>query len=142
MYARTTPMSVADEGNSGKLKSDSDTEVAFGQCPGDGQAKLVALADRIELWPIEKLRPYERNPRTHSDDQVDQIAASMVEFGWTNPDSGRRECRYPRRPWPAPGGQEARAGRSACDPVRAPQRGAETGPPNRRQSACPAGGLG
>ena len=43
-------------------------------------AGLVALADRIELWPIEKLRPYERNPRTHSDDQVDQIAASMVEF--------------------------------------------------------------
>jgi DNA modification methylase len=48
-------------------------------------AGLVALADRIELWPIEKLRPYERNPRTHSDAQVDQIAASMVEFGWTNP---------------------------------------------------------
>jgi ParB-like chromosome segregation protein Spo0J len=48
-------------------------------------AGLVALADRIELWPIEKLRPYERNPRTHSEAQVDQIAASMVEFGWTNP---------------------------------------------------------
>jgi ParB-like nuclease domain len=46
---------------------------------------LVALADRIELWPIEKLRPYERNPRTHSEAQVDQLAASMVEFGWTNP---------------------------------------------------------
>jgi ParB-like nuclease domain len=48
-------------------------------------AGLVALADRIELWPIENLRPYERNPRTHSEAQVDQIAASMVEFGWTNP---------------------------------------------------------
>jgi hypothetical protein len=46
---------------------------------------LVALADRIELWPIDHLRPYERNPRTHSEAQVDQIAASMVEFGWTNP---------------------------------------------------------
>ena len=46
---------------------------------------LVALADRIELWSIDRLRPYERNPRTHSDEQVDQIAASMVEFGWTNP---------------------------------------------------------
>jgi hypothetical protein len=46
---------------------------------------LVALGDRIELWPIEKLRPYERSPRTHSEAQVDQIAASMVEFGWTNP---------------------------------------------------------
>jgi hypothetical protein len=46
---------------------------------------LVALAERIELWPIDRLRPYERNPRTHSEAQVDQIAASMVEFGWTNP---------------------------------------------------------
>jgi len=46
---------------------------------------LVALADRIELWPIDRLRPYERNPRTHSEAQVDQIAASMIEFGWTNP---------------------------------------------------------
>jgi ParB-like chromosome segregation protein Spo0J len=46
---------------------------------------LVALAERIELWSIDRLRPYERNPRTHSEAQVDQIAASMVEFGWTNP---------------------------------------------------------
>ena len=46
---------------------------------------LIALADRIELWPIDRLQPYERNPRTHSEAQVDQIAASMVEFGWTNP---------------------------------------------------------
>jgi DNA modification methylase len=48
-------------------------------------AGLVALAERIEPWPIDQLRPYERNPRTHSETQVDQIAASMVEFGWTNP---------------------------------------------------------
>ena len=48
------------------------------------RAGLVALAD-IELWTIDRLHPYERNPRTHSDAQVDQIAASMVEFGWTNP---------------------------------------------------------
>jgi ParB-like chromosome segregation protein Spo0J len=48
-------------------------------------AGLVTLADRIELWPIDRLRPYERNPRTHSEGQVDQIAVSMVEFGWANP---------------------------------------------------------
>jgi ParB-like nuclease domain len=48
-------------------------------------AGLVALADRPELWPIDRLRPYDRNPRTHSDTQVDQIAASVIEFGWTNP---------------------------------------------------------
>jgi hypothetical protein len=27
---------------------------------------LVALADRIELWTIVRLRPNERNPRTHT----------------------------------------------------------------------------
>jgi DNA modification methylase len=47
--------------------------------------RLTALAERIELWPVERLRPYERNPRTHGADQVAQLAASMVEFGFTNP---------------------------------------------------------
>ncbi len=32
-----------------------------------------------------ELIPYARNPRTHSDAQVAQIAASIREFGWTNP---------------------------------------------------------
>lgn len=67
MYAQTTPKSVADEGNACKRRSDSDTGVAVGQCPGAGQAKLGALADRIELWSVDLLRPYERNRRTHSD---------------------------------------------------------------------------
>jgi len=40
---------------------------------------------RIEKRPVEALLPYARNARTHSDAQVAQIAASMVEFGWTNP---------------------------------------------------------
>ncbi len=44
-----------------------------------------AMASRIEIWPIEKLIPYERNARTHSPEQVKQIAASIVEFGFTNP---------------------------------------------------------
>jgi ParB-like chromosome segregation protein Spo0J len=48
-------------------------------------AGLVVLAERIERWPIDRLRPYERNPRTHNEAQVDQIAASIVEFGWANP---------------------------------------------------------
>ena len=44
-----------------------------------------AMASRIELWPIEKLVPYERNARTHSPEQVRQLAASITEFGFTNP---------------------------------------------------------
>ena len=46
---------------------------------------LNAMAQRIEHWLIEKLIPYARNPRTHSDAQVAQIAASIAEFGFNNP---------------------------------------------------------
>lgn len=40
---------------------------------------------RIEKWPIDRLIPYARNARTHTDKQIAQVAASIVEFGWTNP---------------------------------------------------------
>ncbi len=43
------------------------------------------VAEKIEHWPLARLLPYARNARTHSDDQVAQIAASIVEFGFTNP---------------------------------------------------------
>lgn len=43
------------------------------------------MAERIELWPVKRLQPYAKNARTHSDEQIDQIAASMREFGFTNP---------------------------------------------------------
>jgi hypothetical protein len=39
----------------------------------------------IAWRPLGELIPYARNPRTHSDAQVAQIAASISEFGWTNP---------------------------------------------------------
>ena len=39
----------------------------------------------IENISIEKLIPYARNSRTHSEAQVAQIAASIREFGFTNP---------------------------------------------------------
>jgi DNA modification methylase len=42
-------------------------------------------ADKVERWPIEKLVPYARNARTHADEQVSQIAASIKEWGWTTP---------------------------------------------------------
>ena len=44
-----------------------------------------AMSKRIEVWPIEKVVPYEKNARTHSEDQVSQIAASILEFGFVNP---------------------------------------------------------
>jgi ParB-like chromosome segregation protein Spo0J len=57
-----------------------------------GQIKSVGMSDmeiktsqRIEQIDIKKLIPYARNSRTHSDIQISQIAASIKEFGFTNP---------------------------------------------------------
>jgi DNA modification methylase len=47
--------------------------------------ELQAVAKHIELWLIERLIPWAKNPRTHSDAQVAQIAASIEEFGFNNP---------------------------------------------------------
>jgi DNA modification methylase len=41
--------------------------------------------NQIETIKLEELIPYANNSRTHSDEQVAQIAASIREFGWTNP---------------------------------------------------------
>jgi hypothetical protein len=40
---------------------------------------------KIEQVKLDALIPYARNSRTHDDAQVAQIAASIKEFGWTNP---------------------------------------------------------
>ena len=40
---------------------------------------------QIESRPVEQLIPYVRNARTHSEDQIAQIAASIAEFGFVNP---------------------------------------------------------
>ena len=40
---------------------------------------------KTETRAIGALIPFARNSRTHSDEQVAQIAASIREFGWTNP---------------------------------------------------------
>src|SRR5215469_83550 len=42
-------------------------------------------AARIEHWPLKKLLPYAKNPRTHSKTQVGQIAKAITEYGWTAP---------------------------------------------------------
>ncbi|MDB5243797.1 MAG: chromosome partitioning protein ParB family [Spirosoma sp.] len=42
-------------------------------------------ADAVERRPVASLVPYARNARTHSDEQVAQIAASIREWGWTVP---------------------------------------------------------
>ena len=42
-------------------------------------------ADKVERRKVSELIPYARNARTHSAAQVRQIAASIEEWGWTNP---------------------------------------------------------
>jgi DNA modification methylase len=46
---------------------------------------LSFAPEAIETWPLERLKPYARNAKTHGADQVAKIAASMAEFGWTVP---------------------------------------------------------
>lgn len=50
------------------------------QLPNDKPSEL-----RVEYLPLADLLPYARNARTHSDEQVAQIAASIREFGFANP---------------------------------------------------------
>jgi ParB-like chromosome segregation protein Spo0J len=45
----------------------------------------VVMAKRLEMWPLERLQPYERNARIHSEAQIASIAASIQEFGFTAP---------------------------------------------------------
>jgi len=46
--------------------------------------KSANPADTVEHWDIERLIPYARNSRTHSEAQIAQIAASMKEWGVTS----------------------------------------------------------
>lgn len=46
---------------------------------------MVNPADKVEKWDITRLTPYARNSRTHSNEQISQLAASIKEWGWTTP---------------------------------------------------------
>lgn len=45
----------------------------------------ISFPDGVQRWPIDRVRKYDRNARTHDKKQVDQIVASIQEFGFTNP---------------------------------------------------------
>jgi len=49
------------------------------------KGKSVWPADKVERRAVASLVPYARNARTHSEEQVAQIAASIREWGWTVP---------------------------------------------------------
>lgn len=66
--AQDGPTTTHAEGDEGALGSMSPT-----------------LVHAIELWPLGKLVAYDRNPRTHTEEQIDKLAASILEFGFVNP---------------------------------------------------------
>lgn len=45
----------------------------------------LQLPDKVERWPLKRLRKYGGNARVHKGAQVDAIAASILEFGFNNP---------------------------------------------------------
>lgn len=60
------------------------TAVDDGNSSGSALAMKHWPADSVERWPVDKLVPCANNARTHSMTQIDQIAAAIQEFGWTN----------------------------------------------------------
>jgi DNA modification methylase len=77
---------VIDEGGGYRSQAPASEVDANRQPPG--LAASVPLGPprlAVEYRPAAALIPYAKNARTHSDAQVAQIAASIREFGWTNP---------------------------------------------------------
>ncbi|SDB20209.1 site-specific DNA-methyltransferase [Bauldia litoralis] len=63
----TVDLATSDENRSARSVDPSTTRLA------------------VEYRPLDRLVPYAKNARTHSDAQVAEIAASIRAFGWTNP---------------------------------------------------------
>jgi DNA modification methylase len=61
----------------------ADKEPGHGRTVEQGGGPVIP--SEIEHWPIDRLIPYARNARTHTQAQVAEIAGSIREFGWTNP---------------------------------------------------------
>ena len=64
----------------GYLTSASRASITTGM-----NANVSFLSKNIQLWSPDRLVPYSRNARQHSAEQISQIAASIREFGFTNP---------------------------------------------------------
>ncbi|HTU48594.1 MAG TPA: site-specific DNA-methyltransferase [Bryobacteraceae bacterium] len=67
------------------MQAKRDTDKVGDHTTGNSVDAQLYSPERIEHWPLDKLVPYARNPRTHSDAQVAQIAGSIAEFGFNNP---------------------------------------------------------
>jgi hypothetical protein len=66
--------------------------------PGQGDSHSRATkanplwpAYTVERWPIERLTPYAKNARTHSDAQIEQLRKAIRAYGWTVPILARED---------------------------------------------------
>jgi hypothetical protein len=50
-----------------------------------GATVSVRMADRIEIWPLEKLVPYEGNPKVHSAESIERLANWIRRVGFRSP---------------------------------------------------------
>ena len=46
---------------------------------------MTQQAQKIELWEIDKIIPYEANAKEHPQSQVEKLATAITKFGWTQP---------------------------------------------------------
>src|SRR5437868_1305259 len=76
--------SLVDTGEAARILGCNETQSANATRKPVGQT-CETLVIQIELWPVDRLIPSDLNPRTHSREQVAQIAASIREFGFVNP---------------------------------------------------------
>lgn len=44
---------------------------------------MMSENHKIELWPLENIKPYPGNAKKHTPEQVSKLAASITKFGWT-----------------------------------------------------------
>lgn len=79
--AKLRPSEPVVRGDIGLNQSTNSKESSLTRRPGGAPSRDLMVEQRA----VAELIPYARNARTHSDAQVAQIAASIREFGWTNP---------------------------------------------------------
>ena len=40
---------------------------------------------KVELWDIERVKPYPKNAKTHPDEQIERLSRTISRFGWDQP---------------------------------------------------------
>jgi hypothetical protein len=77
-----------------KKRTDAKTKSADERPPAPAIPKEQAArwpAYTVEKWKLSRLKPYEKNARAHSEKQIEQLRASLREYGWTIPVLARED---------------------------------------------------